>query len=319
MGSAATEGGPSGLDTGAVSQRTRASLRVLGPISGTAPEAQGSRRIDLGGPRQRRLLAALAVDAGRPLPGDRLADRVWGDHLPEDPRASLRTLVARLRSALGAEVIVTDAAGYRLDAAADQASGAITLDSLTFLELVARADAPTVGLLGRLELLEAALALWGGPAYDEVAHEEWARAEAERLEELRATTSEDRFEAMLAAGKHRDALPQLAGAVESFPLRDRLVGLQMLALFRAGRQARRRGSSRPIAPISPPTSASSRVASWRSSTAGSSSATPRCTCRRTRPSPGGRCAAIASANSWARARSPSCSAAPSHRLAGTSP
>src|SRR6186997_20683 len=117
MGDAGTEGGPGGRRARAANQDTRASLHVLGPISAEASAVQGSRRIDLGGPRQRRLLAALAIDAGRPLPGDRLAERVWGDHLPEDPRASLRTLVARLRSVLGAEAIVTEGAGYRLDAA----------------------------------------------------------------------------------------------------------------------------------------------------------------------------------------------------------
>jgi DNA-binding SARP family transcriptional activator len=239
MASAEADGGPSGQERSVPGgeRRGRARLRVLGPINGAAPGAHGTSRIDLGGPRQRRLLAALAVDTGRLVPADRLAERVWGERLPEDPRASLRTLVARLRGVLGAGAIIRDGAGYRLDAAAEGAPGAVTLDSLTFVDLVAEADEPGSGLLGRLDQLEAALALWSGPAYDEVAHEEWARAEAERLDELRATSTEHRFEAMLAAGKHRDALPQLAGAVESFPWRDGLVGLQMLALYRSGRQA----------------------------------------------------------------------------------
>jgi DNA-binding SARP family transcriptional activator len=216
----------------------RVQVRVLGPISAWGPPLNGSARVDLGGPRQRRLLAALAVDAGRVVPGDRLAERVWGDALPEDPRASLRTLVARLRQALGAGAVLTDGAGYRLDAGPERQAGtALVLDSLTFADLVDRAGGVDVGVLQRLELLEAALTLWSGPAFDDVAGEPWARAEAERLEELRATATEHRFDAMLAAGKHTAALPDLARAVDAFPLRDRLVGQQMLALHRAGRQA----------------------------------------------------------------------------------
>ena len=224
-----------GPDRPAPGPRERVRLRVLGTLG---VEGGDSVHIDLGGPRPRRLLAALAIDAGTVVPGDRLAQRVWGDRLPEDPRASLRTLIARLRQALGPEVIATEGAGYRLDATADGSpSGAATLDSLTFAHLVARAERAGVGASNRLNLLDAALALWSGPAYDDVAGEDWARAAAERLEELRLTAVERRFDTLLAAGKHTDALADLTGAVEAHPLRDRLVGQQMLALFRSGRRA----------------------------------------------------------------------------------
>ncbi|MFN0027514.1 MAG: protein kinase domain-containing protein [Acidimicrobiales bacterium] len=230
---------------------------MLGPIGALS---RGANRIDLGGSRQRRLLAALAVDAGRVVPHDRLAERVWYDSsLPENPRASLRTLVTRLRSALGSDAVATEATGYRLvlrgphggrrpggqldfrsagGVAHDADAGTvIELDSAIFDALLARADAADTGLADRLALLDRALSLWEGPAFDDVADEEWARAEAERLEELRVTTQERRFDALLESGKHTDALPSLTAAVETHPLRDRLVGLQMLALHRAGRQA----------------------------------------------------------------------------------
>ncbi|MFN0089728.1 MAG: protein kinase domain-containing protein [Acidimicrobiales bacterium] len=200
--------------------------------SGAPPE-----RVELGGARPRRLLLALAVDAGQAVSADRLAERVWGAQLPADPRAALHTLVSRLRQALGAEVIATDGPGYRLAVGAQDEAGRATLDALTFQSLVRTAAAPELGPLPRIELLGAALDLWHGAAFDEVAGEDWARAEAERLEELRLGALERRFNALLAAGRHTDALPALAGAVEANPLRDRLVGQQMLALFRAGRQA----------------------------------------------------------------------------------
>lgn len=69
--------------------------------------------LDLGGPRQRRLLAALAIDAGEVVSGERLIDRVWNDgDLPSDPRGTLRTYVGRLRQSLGVDdVIVTESSG----------------------------------------------------------------------------------------------------------------------------------------------------------------------------------------------------------------
>ena len=216
-------------------------IRVLGPTrADRTPSGSGvTVGVELGGRRPRRLLLALAVDAGRSVPADRLAERVWGAQLPEDARASLHTLVSRLRQALGADVIVTDGQGYRLAAGAADSGQPATLDALTFAALVAAAEQPDIGLLRRLELLDTALTLWQGNdnAYDEVAGEDWARPEAERLEELRLVVSERRFDAMLGAGKHTDVLPALASAVEQHPLRDRLVSQHMLALFRSGRQA----------------------------------------------------------------------------------
>ncbi|MEZ5260236.1 MAG: BTAD domain-containing putative transcriptional regulator [Acidimicrobiales bacterium] len=108
---------------------------------------------------------------------------------------------------------------------------------MTFARSVRDAEVEGVGLLRRLELLDAALELWRGPAFDEVAGEEWAIGEVERLQELRLVALERRFDTMLALGRHVEALPALSQAVREHPLRDRLVGHHMLALFRSGRQA----------------------------------------------------------------------------------
>jgi DNA-binding SARP family transcriptional activator len=204
-------------------------VQVLGLVSATFD----GRPVDLGGPRQRRLLAALAVDAGHAVSGDRLTERLWGeDPAPADPRRTMRTYVGRLRHALGRDdAVATDSGGWRLDCSI------VEVDAVRFAQLEDSAEDPGIGVHERLARLEEALALWRGDAYEGFGGEVWARTEVERLAELRATAIERRFDAMLAAGMHTDALPELAASVGAHPWRERLVGLQMVALFRAGRQA----------------------------------------------------------------------------------
>ena len=204
-------------------------LRVLGPIQ----VVRDGVVVDLGGRRQRGLLAALVVDVGSGVSVDQLAERVWGEEpYPADPQASLRTYMSRLRHVLGDGASITaEPLGWKL--------GLLTLsiDAVRFEELVGAANEPGLDAHHRLALLDEALALWRGRAYEEVADYDWARVEAARLDELRITAIERRFEAMLTSGMHTDALPDLGGAVEAYPFRDRLVGLRMLALYRSGRQA----------------------------------------------------------------------------------
>ena len=204
-------------------------VRVLGP---TAVKVDG-RPVELGSLRQRRLLAALAIDAGSVVSADRLADRVWADgELPQDPRRALRTYLARLRQALaGDEAIVTEPSGWRLD------EFVVDVDANRFTELVDGTRWMNIDVHQRLARLDKALDLWRGEAFEDAVGEEWVRADVDRLNELRITAVERRYDAMLEAGMHTDALPGLAGEVDTHPLRDRLVGLQMLAMFRSGRQA----------------------------------------------------------------------------------
>ena len=133
--------------------------------------------------RQRAVLAALLSRAGRPVPADELVEAAWGERLPHHPKAALQTVLSRLRATLGAELISADMSGYRLNVTADE------VDALRFEALRERAahvpDAAAAGLL------EAALALWRGPAYTEFADRDFAGAEAVRLNELRAATVED--------------------------------------------------------------------------------------------------------------------------------
>ena len=155
-------------------------FRVLGTLQAErdgCPQPLPSRR-------QRAVLAALLARAGRSVPADALVEAAWGEQLPHHPKAALQTVLSRLRTALGTELISSDMSGYRLNVAADG------VDALRFEALRERAaHAPDAGAVG---LLEAALALWRGPAYAEFADRDFASAEAARLNALRAATVEDR-------------------------------------------------------------------------------------------------------------------------------
>ena len=191
-------------------------------------------RVELKG-RQPALLAALAIAAPRQVASDALLEAVWGERLPADPANALQQRISSLRRAIDPArtgVLATVPGGYALrvpDA---------SIDARRF----AHAAAEGHGLLvaGELEkahgLLTAALGLWRGLALEGVADEPWARAEAGRLGELRLATIEDRFEAALGLGAGGELVAELTELVDAQPLRERLCGQLLRALYRAGRQ-----------------------------------------------------------------------------------
>ena len=198
-------------------------FRVLGTLGA---DRDGSA-LSLPSRRQRAVLAALLTRAGRPVSADELVEAAWGERLPDHPKAALQTVLSRLRTALGAELISASISGYRLDVTADD------VDALRFEALRERAaHAPDAAAAG---LLEAALALWCGPAYAEFADRDFASAEAARLNELRAATVEDYADLSLRSGRATDAIAHLEALQASEPWRDRCVGLLMRALCGSGR------------------------------------------------------------------------------------
>ena len=201
-------------------------ILVLGPI---AVRVDG-REVPIGGPRQRRLLAALVRAEGRVVSTGQLADAVWADEA-DPPAAAERTLqsyVSRLRTALGEGHVIGEAGGYRLGLC----EGAV--DAHRFGALIAEASsAPPETALG---LLDEALALWRGPAYAEFAHEDWVRPVAAGLEELRLVALERRAQARLDLGQHAEVVPELEVLAREHPLRERFEAQLMLALHRSGRQ-----------------------------------------------------------------------------------
>ena len=202
---------------------------LLGPLE----VRDGSRRVPLGGVRQRSVLALLLLDANRVVPADRIVDELWGETPPATALTAVQVYVSRLRKALGHEAIETREPGYVLEA------GAATHDLLRF-EANAAAGRKAIAsgdLAGGAALLRAALGEWRGPALADLAREPFAYRAADRLEELRLATLEERIEAELALGRHADVLDELNALVTANPLREGPRSQLMLALYRAGRQA----------------------------------------------------------------------------------
>ncbi len=200
-------------------------FRILGPLEVEG----GSGPIALGGQKQRALLAALLLEAGRVVATDRLVDLVWGEDAPKTATTSLQNSISRLRRELGGDVLETRAPGYVLRVAPEQ------VDARRF-ELLLR-DARRADPEERRDLLERALELWRGPALAEFAFEDFAQAEIRRLEELRLVAKEERIEADLELGRHSDVSGEIQALVREHPLRETLRRQLMLALYRSGRQA----------------------------------------------------------------------------------
>ncbi len=205
-------------------------LRLLGE---PAAYVDG-RPVDLGPARQRCMLAALAVDAGRVVSVDLLADRVWGEHVPRRARATLHSYISRLRRALaGADgvAIVRRSGGYAL--IADTAEPVV--DLLRFRELCERARAD-VGDAEAVRLLTEALALWHGEALTGL-DGEWATAERDRLGWLRLAAQHDLVDARLRSGHGEELVAELSARAAALPLDERVAGQLMHTLYRAGRAA----------------------------------------------------------------------------------
>ncbi|WP_026360740.1 BTAD domain-containing putative transcriptional regulator [Amycolatopsis nigrescens] len=205
---------------------------VFGPVAVWTADGTPVRVPEL---KVRALLACLLVRGGRPVSADRLIEDLWGERPPADPAAALRGKVSQLRRALedaepgGRELVVHQPPGYLLRVQ----PGAVDVDR--FEDLVARArESADPG--EQAELLAEALALWRGPALADFEDEEFARATAARLEEQRLAAVEDEAEARLALGRHGGLAGELGELVTRHPLRERLRGLQLRALYRSGRQ-----------------------------------------------------------------------------------
>ena len=206
-------------------------IRLLGPLEVTAD----GRTLELGGGRQRALLALLALRPGQVVSTDALVESLWGEQPPPTAHKALQGLISQLRRALsplGDGVIATRPPGYALDVDPD------SIDVHRFERLAALGrEALESDPRGAVVQLREALGLWRGEALAEFAYEPFAQAEIGRLVELRVSASEDRFDAELATGRHVDVVPELRALVAANPLRERLRGQLMLALSRAGRQA----------------------------------------------------------------------------------
>jgi len=209
-------------------------FRVLGPFE---VAGEGSEVLPVRAAKERALLLLLLLHANEVVSAERLIDELWGERPPESVANVLQTYVSHLRRLLepGTRprengLIVTRSPGYLLRLA----PGQLDLHRFETLVAEARSSADPAAALAKLRV---ALALWRGPPLPEFAFERFAQAEIARLEELRLTALEERIELELELVKNGDLVSELEALIAEHPLRERLRGQLMLALYRSGRQA----------------------------------------------------------------------------------
>jgi predicted ATPase/DNA-binding SARP family transcriptional activator len=184
---------------------------------------------DVPGARLRALLIALALKPGHAVPKATLVDWIWGERPPSDAANALQRLVSRLRKALPEGSVEGQTDGYRLRIEAD------AVDAVRFEHLLGQArddEDPR-----RVPLLREALALWRGAAMQDVGLQDSAAFDAAvtRLESLRLTATEDRFDAEIRLGHGAELVADLTDLVAAHPMRERLAAALMRALVAAGR------------------------------------------------------------------------------------
>lgn len=210
---------------------------VLGPVRAWRHGVE----LELGTPQQRTVLAVLLLRRGRSATADDLVDVLWGDNPPARAMTTLRTYASRLRTVLEPEraarqkstVVALEGSGYALHLPEEA-----TLDLVVFEEHVAAAEqARQAGdRAGAARLLRVALDLWTGRPLSGV-HGAWADAQRVHLAEQRLTVLETLYAVELEAGRAAELVAGLTELTTEHPLRERLRGLLMLALYRCGRQA----------------------------------------------------------------------------------
>jgi DNA-binding SARP family transcriptional activator len=204
-------------------------FRILGPLE----VAERDRLVVLGGPKQRALLVILLLHRGEVVSTDRLSDELWGERPPASAAKTVQAYVSNLRRALGDGLLVTRGHGYLLQAA----RGQLDVDQFEALVEAGRTAFGEGDACRASTRLREGLALWRGPPLADFAYEPFAQAEAARLGEERLAALEDRIDADLALGGHAALVGELESLVREHPLRERLQGQLMIALYRSGRQA----------------------------------------------------------------------------------
>lgn len=208
-------------------------LHVLGELTATRDDAV----VDLGGRRQRAVLAGLIIARDEAVPADRLVDCVWGDHPPANATGALQAYVSHLRRRLEPDatarhrggVIARAGTGYVLRLAPEAVDAWAFEAAVEAAAGLAPADAVCT--------IEPALRMWRGPAYADYAGEPWAEAEIARLTELRAVARERLLATRLDLGEAQLVIGELEALVNEDPLREERWRLLTLALYRAHRQA----------------------------------------------------------------------------------
>jgi YVTN family beta-propeller protein len=191
------------------------------------------RPVAVGAPKVRALLVVLLLHRGEVVSTDRLVDALWGERAPATAAKTVQVYVSNLRKALGDGLVVTHGGGYVLETGVDQ----VDADRFKALSAEGRSALEAGDPCAAARRLREALALWRGSALADFAYEEFAQTAIARLEEARLEALEDRIDADLAVGAQAGLVGELEALVAEHPLRERLQGQLMLALYRSGRQA----------------------------------------------------------------------------------
>ena len=209
---------------------------VLGPVTAW----YGDQELSAGQPRQQAVLGILAMRANRVISRGELVDAVWGHDPPASAEGGIYTYVAGLRRIIEptrslrgpGRVLVSSGAGYVLHLVPGQP------DAVSFEQHLGRARQLRKGgdAGGAAAELSSALALWRGIAFAGVPGP-FAETERVRLGELRSTAAEEQADVLLSLGRHEEVVPDLTAMVADHPLRERMRGLLMIALYRSGRHA----------------------------------------------------------------------------------
>ena len=209
-------------------------VRLLGAIEAS----ENGIRLPLGGPRQRAVLADLALHAGHVVSTGQLVEDLWGGRPPATAKRTVESYVYRLRHVLGASAadgapLVTRPTGYLLDAEAER------VDVWQFRDLADRGRAALEqgDAAAAVTLFSTAIGLWRGPALADIREAAFAPLVAQRLEEERLTAVENLVEGRLALGQHGELVPELETLTRECPYRERFYAQLMMALYRSGRQA----------------------------------------------------------------------------------
>jgi DNA-binding SARP family transcriptional activator/tetratricopeptide (TPR) repeat protein len=200
----------------------------------------GDQELPVGQPRQQAVLGILAMRANRVISRGELVDAVWGQDPPASAEGGIYTYVAGLRRVIEpnrslrgpGRVLVSSGAGYVLHLVPGQP------DAVAFEQDLGRARQTRKAgdAVGAVSALNSALSLWRGIAFAGVPGP-FAETERIRLGELRSAAAEERADVLLALGRHEEVVPDLTAMVADHPLRERMRGLLMVALYRCGRHA----------------------------------------------------------------------------------
>ena len=205
-------------------------FRILGPLE--VVHHDGGSFV-LGAAQQRALLAVLVLHRSEMVSIDRLVDELWGERASATAAKTVHVYVSRLRKELGSDVIATQGRGYRLLVEPEH----VDVGQFEALCSEGRRALGEGDAARARERLCSALGLWRGEPLADFAYEPFAQSAIGRLREARLAALEDRIEADLALGSDGELVPELESLVAANPLRERLRGQLMLALYRAGRQA----------------------------------------------------------------------------------